>query len=344
MLEGLTFDDVTLVPQFSEVGSRHDVNLTCGSHFGFGMSTPILSANMATVTGPEMCRAMMNAGGAGVLHRFQSLYPNLTNELESLKDTNFIGSIGVDENDYITRLEIYNNYKCNVVCIDVAHGHHARVFKTIEFIKENYPEMTIIAGNICTAIAARNLLSVGVDVLKVGVGSGSHCTTRVVTGHGVPQITAIMDVRQAALDFTYQVPNRYGIIADGGIRNSGDIAKALAAGADYVMVGKLLAGCKESPSEAIMTDGRLQKVYRGSASYEAQRGRRDKSTIIAEGVQSFVPYTGDTIDIIANLSSGIKSACSYSGASSLKTFRDNAQLMRVTHSSYVEGTPHGARL
>jgi IMP dehydrogenase len=328
-VEGLTFDDVTLVPQLSDVKSRHNVSLACGSHFGLEMTTPILSANMATVTGKTMCEEIRSLGGLGFLHRFGDvLVPNC----------DFVASIGV--NSYTDKLRAFKTMGVKSICIDVAHGHHTKVAKTIKFIRDAFGRdgFRIIAGNVCTPEGALYLAKAGADIIKVGVGPGSHCTTRVVTGHGVPQLTAILTVAEAIRDYNPLI----GIIADGGIRNSGDIAKSLAAGADYVMIGKLLAGTEEAPSEAVMRNGVLVKVYRGSASYEAQVDMRLKRTIISEGVESTVPYIGSVSNVIHKLSNGIKSACSYSGVSELKNFKHKAKLMRVSSASYIEGTPHGA--
>lgn len=332
MKEYLTFDDVSLVPQYSDVASRHDVDLSCGTHFGLGLtrSVPILSANMATVTDFDMCAAIWEAGGLGVLHRFQPL-----EEIVNAKFTKLVASVGVD--DYEERLEAYRSMGFNLLCVDVAHGHHQKVRKLLNYIRNKYGGyFTIIAGNVCTAEGAKFLVDAGADIIKVGVGPGSHCSTRVVTGHGIPQLSAILECKEALIKTPY-----IGLIADGGIRNSGDIAKAIAAGADYVMIGRLFAGCEEAPSEAVSTPNGLVKVYRGSASYEAQLNRREKSTIITEGVQSQVPYTGPVSDVVKRLANGLKSACSYSGASSLEGFKSKSKLIKVSSASYVEGTPHG---
>lgn len=336
-MTALTFDDISLVPQYSEVASRHDVDLSC--ELGpLKLQLPILSANMRTVTGTQMCRAMYEAGGIGVLHRFQD---NLEEEIQQACDINmdFIASIGVD--DFIDRLRLYQAQGIEVICIDVAHGDHGKVRHLLNYIKYHYKDyFTVIAGNVCTEGGALRLAKWGADIIKVGVGPGSHCTTRVVTGHGVPQVTAIKKI-DLGLGLN-GLRHKTKIIADGGIRNSGDIAKALAVGADYVMIGKLLAGTAEAPSEAVMRPGGLKKVYRGSASYEAQVQRRDKRTIIAEGVQSEIPYVGTVDQVLTKLSNGLKSACSYTGAHNLDEFKKKAKFIEVSGASYIEGTPHGA--
>lgn len=339
-MKALAFDDISLIPQYSEVASRHDVDLSC--ELGpYKLKLPILSANMKTVTGTEMCAAMYDNGGIGVLHRFGKIRDSLDQLYTS--GIPYIASVGVD-ND-IPMLATLKDRDVKVICIDVAHGHHSKVRHLIQYIRYHYEDsFTIIAGNVCTGDAAFSLAKWGADIIKVGVGPGSHCTTRVVTGHGVPQVTAIKEVHDGLFvavnrGFLKKAPK---IIADGGIRNSGDIAKALAVGADYVMIGRLLAGCQEAPSEAIMRPDGLKKVYRGSASYEAQVEYRDKRTVIAEGVQSEIPYVGTVEQVLTKLANGLKSACSYSGAHNLKEFKDNARYVEVTGASHIEGTPHGA--
>jgi len=339
-----SFDDISLVPQLSDIKSRHDVDLSCNKFFGTKMLTPILSANMKTVTDIDMCVAMRNAGGIGTLHRFQSL-EELRIQLDQVcidYPYPLITSVGIGD-DLMERLAIAFSYNKSNICIDVAHGHHTRVLETIRKIKDYHDGyFTIIAGNVCTPQATRDLFSAGANLVKIGVGPGSHCTTRVVTGHGVPQLTAIMNCVKVAREYEEINSKPYGIIADGGIRNSGDIARAIAAGADYVMIGRLLAGCLESPAEAIMRPLGMMKVYRGSASFEAQRGQRNTKKIITEGVQSEIPYCGTVANVIGKLSNGLRSALSYSGSHNLKEFREKAIFVRVTPGGHLEGTPHGA--
>lgn len=331
--EHLTFDDVSLVPQYSSVPSRNDVDLSSGRLGQYSrLALPIISANMSSVTNAEMCNAMFLAGGIGFLHRFHRHISFLQEEVDFLAKRNvaFVGSIGVDEDSYREKLDIF--WKTNLVrtvCIDVAHGHHQKVTRAIRIIKEEFG-MSVIAGNVATASAASLLHIAGADVIKVGVGPGSMCTTRVVTGHGVPQLSAIKSCADA-LRLT-----NCKIIADGGIRNAGDIAKALAAGAHFVMLGKLLVPAKESAAE--VTRSGNHKIYQGSASYQPKHNEQ-----YVEGVESPVPYHEESAkQILDRLMAGLRSALSYSGAKTLKEFRDRAKFIRITHNSYIEGTPHGA--
>ncbi len=344
--EALTYDDVLLVPGLSEVSSRHDISL---AHGNLGLTLPFISSNMDTVTEENMAIAMSNEGGMGIIHRF--LTPERLEQIIKRCRTNNIPvcvSVGINQ-DSNELLEVALANQVLLFCVDVAHGHHVGVAARIKQIKtysKSYGGANVIAGNVATPDGAVYLADAGADIIKVGVGPGSHCTTRVVTGHGMPQLTAISVVYRALVNWwlnngDIKLP-RIEIIADGGIRNSGDIAKALAAGADYVMLGRLLAGCHETPLDVVFQDGKRCKVYRGMASFEAQksRGRSDKK-IISEGVRSIIPLSGSVADVIGKLKGGLASACSYTGALNIAEFKDKAKFIRVTHNSYIEGTPHG---
>jgi IMP dehydrogenase len=325
--EYLTFDDVSLMPQRSNLETRKQVNLFSGK---LNLALPIISANMESVTWTGMAAQMAKLGGMGILHRFAS-EEEVKTACKELYGYIYGGSIGVK--DYQDLLEIFADARTPVVCIDVAHGHHDKVFVVLEYIRKTYPNrFKVIAGNVVTRDAAIELADAGANIIKVGVGPGSHCTTRVVTGHGVPQLTAIADCADA---------KSLGaeIIADGGIRNSGDIAKAIAAGADYVMVGKLLAGCMESPGLTILTKEGICKQYMGSASFAAKSRHGNSKNV--EGVASLIPATGPLEDTIEALADGLRSAYSYSGANYTEEFRKKARFIRISHASYVEGTPHG---
>jgi len=338
----LTYDDVLLVPGHSDISSRHDIDLSSGE---LNLSTPFISANMDTVTEENMAIAMHEQGGMGIIHRF--LCPERLDQIiKRIKSTGGSPCVSVGINgDSEELLHVAIKNKVRLYCVDVAHGHHVGVAARIADIRrltKGWEDVTIIAGNVATPSGARFLVSAGANVIKVGIGPGSHCTTRIVTGHGVPQLTAIKNIYNSLIEY-WDDGSPVEIIADGGIRNSGDIAKALAVGADYVMLGRLLAGCKETPVETISRDGKRYKLYRGMASFGAQKDRgRTKKNIISEGVASDVPETGHVSDIIGELRGGLASAYSYTGARNTKEFKEKAKLIRVTSSSYVEGQPHGA--
>lgn len=340
--EGLTFDDVLLVPQFSDISSRAQVNISNES-----MAIPIYSANMDSVTGPDMAIKMAQLGGRGILHRYMTVSHTISsiNFIRAHKGI-VIPSIGVQEDDYHKFLQ-YINIGIDAICIDVAHGDSQSVIKMIERIRNDFPYLEIIAGNVATYPGALRLAKAGASTIKVGVGPGSMCTTRVVTGHGVPQLSAIMDA--AKIKDGYKVH----IIADGGIRNSGDIVKALAAGADSVMLGSLLAGTDEAPGQLSDGGGNMIsqgytgqkfKRFRGMASRAAQmdfRGKVNNNT--PEGEDTLIPCKGPVENVIMDLVGGIRSGFSYSGSMTLKELQQFAQFMRITNNGYLEGTPHGVK-
>jgi IMP dehydrogenase len=365
----LTFDDVLLKPLFSEVRSRRDVCLSTllGNK---GVETPIISANMDTVTGEEMAYAMgIGAGGMGIVHRFMSVDDNIQ-IIKNLVDrqVNLIAAtVGV--NDYaVDRACHMIAAGANVICIDIAHGWCRAMEDTLSKLRSSIVvigkgETTLIAGNVATYDAARDLFKWGADVVKVGVGPGSLCTTRLQAGVGVPQLSAIIGAKAAAdrfnLDHRYGTRQRASIIADGGIRNSGDIVKALAAGADAVMVGSLFAGCDETPGERTIIvhgiggledgTGRIPPVYgkkyRGMASVDAQRdwrsGQKDED-YHEEGEVKLVKCKGSVLPIVKKLCNGIQSGCAYMNAYDLRQLRANSvhRFVRVTPLGYSENTPH----
>jgi IMP dehydrogenase len=342
--EALTYDDVLLVPGYSDITSRHDVSLT---HGRLKLDTPFISSNMDTITEENMAIAMHQQGGMGIVHRF--LNPRRLEQIIKRCKANGVNvcvSVGInDDSDDLLHMAIKNRVK--LYCVDVAHGHHAGVAARIEDIRRltlGWLGVKIIAGNVATLSGAKFLADAGANIIKVGIGPGSHCTTRIVTGHGVPQLTAISDIYWGLrrLLNTKLYKHKIEIIADGGIRNSGDIAKAIAVGANYVMLGRLLAGCAETPMDTFLKDGKRYKIYRGMASFSAQKDRgRSSKRIISEGVKSMVPETGSVEVVINELRGGLASACSYTGARTIGGFKKKARLIKVTSSSYLEGTPHG---
>ncbi len=340
-----TFDDVLLVPQHSKIASRADVDISTQLG-GMNLKLPILSANMDTVTEAKMAIAMSKNGGAGVLHRF-ARYEDQLSWFRACRRASapVIASLGLDEYDRDNLL--YHTYQTeriiDAVCFDVAHGDHERMINMVRSTRERYPDLDIIAGNVATGSAASSLVHAGANIIKVGIGPGSVCSTRIMTGHGVPQLTAIIDVVQSLM-FQSALPRAY-VIADGGIRNSGDIVKALAAGADAVMLGSLLAGTEESPGDVVMQDGQAFKSYRGMASYDVQKEKRAGQPPRVEGVSAKVPFKGSVDHTLNVLENGIRSGLSYSGARNLDELRDLAEFVVVTQNGMREsGTHHPSRL
>lgn len=345
---GYSFDDVLLVPQHSKIVSRDDVDLstTIGK---LKLQLPLLSANMDSVTEGRMARAMGHAGGAGVLHRFAQgsevvdWLRFLGSDAIPLITVPKIVSIGLDLKPFsggADLVAVCDNLQVDVICIDIAHGDHLHMLTTIEFLRTSLPTIDIIAGNVATGKAAMRLREAGANIIKVGIGPGSVCSTRVVSGHGVPQLSAIVDVYEATAHL--RVSNREGIsiIADGGIRYPGDIVKALAAGADAVMLGSLLAGTDEAAGRRFVEHGNIYKTFRGMASREVQEEKRGDRPPRVEGVSARVPYRGPVCDTLDNLEAGIRSGLSYSGANTLDELREVAEFVVVTGNTLNESHPH----
>ncbi|MBI5045954.1 MAG: IMP dehydrogenase [Candidatus Niyogibacteria bacterium] len=462
--EGWSFDDVLLIPKRSFVFSRKDIAVETRFSKNIKLRTPIVSANMDTVTESKMARAMAELGGLGIIHRFLSIAEQAEEVRRVKRAENFIidepytiesqktiaearkkmsqldisGFLVVDaknkligiltardlmfdqgkntlvsdimtkkvitaapkisiasaknilrqhkieklplvdkngkikglitlkdllkreknpfatkdqkgrlmvgaalgiKSDMIERAEALANAGADALVVDVAHGHNMRVAETVKKLKKKFAGLDIIAGNIATYEGARDLINAGADAIKIGIGPGAACTTRIVTGVGVPQITAIMDAAKAAQKSITP------IIADGGVKNSGDFAKALAAGADSVMIGSLFAGTDEAPGEYLMEDGVAYKFYRGMASYEAAEDKKNLDNAkdgfhrAPEGKSGRVPYHGYAKVVVADLIAGLRSSMSYLGAKNLKTFRQNAEFIKMTDAGFKESLP-----
>ncbi|MGQ0791580.1 MAG: IMP dehydrogenase [Nitrosopumilaceae archaeon] len=472
--EGLTFDDVLLVPKFSDITSRSQTNLETKLSRNISLNIPLVSANMDTVTESGMAVAMAREGGLGIIHRFLTIEeeanevlkvkrsgsvmienPYFISPTQTIKDairymkekgvsgllvtdseSKLVGILTrrdvmfesesiqlvkdvmtkdvvtakpglsldeakeilrknrieklplVDESNHIkgliTTKDITNieNYPvaskdkkgrplvgaavgvkgdfmdrteslleagADVIVVDIAHGHSENAVNTIRHIKKAFPNSELIAGNVATAAGAEELIKAGVDAVKVGVGSGSICITRVVTGSGVPQLTAVLDC--AKVGQKHGIP----IISDGGIRTSGDVTKALAAGASSVMVGSILGGTDESPGSFISKNGKRFKIYRGMASFYASLGRKSKESghvsieddlndYVAEGVEAMVPYKGSVADILKQLTGGVRSGLSYCGAHTIKQMQENAEFIKMSGAGFAESQPHDVSL
>lgn len=334
-----TFDDVLLMPQRTGIASRRDVSLKTRYTKNISLDIPIVSANMDTITEFQMAMAMHSMGGRGIIHRFMSI-EEAKKQIEQLKMLGALPitlSIGVND-DWQERVDALADVDIDSICIDIAHGHHDRLFKVLEYIKKNYFKLDVICGNVATAQAVKELIDAGADAIKVGIGPGSMCTTRIVTGVGIPQFTAIMECATCA---GTEVP----IIADGGIRNSGDIVKALAAGASSVMVGSLLSGTLETPGRVIVIKGQKSKEYRGMASKDAMVNFKGEvpDGISPEGEATIVPFKGTVHDVLSTLLGGIRSGMTYNNARTIEELTQNAEFRVITSNAVVENGPHGVK-
>ena len=469
--EGVTFDDVLLVPKYSKVTSRSDTDLSTKLSKNISLNMPLISANMDTVTESSMAVTVAREGGIGIIHRFLTIQQQVNEVLKvkrsgsiiienpytinselTIKDafsimnekqvsgllvtdsnSKIIGilterdvlfespdssklvkelmtkdvvtaKLGVDleqvkeilkhnrieklpivddnnhvkglitsqdisnlekypyaskdkkgrplvgsavgvKGDFMERSEALINAGADVLVVDIAHGHSENAINTVKNIKKAFPDCELIAGNVATAKGTEDLIKAGVDAVKVGVGSGSICITRVITGSGVPQLTAVFDCAEVGND--HGIP----IISDGGTRNSGDATKALAAGASSIMVGSILGGTDESPGSTITKNGKRFKIYRGMASLAASMGRRSKETgtfeladdlndYVAEGVEAMVPYKGSVTEIITQITGGIRSGLSYCGASNIKQMQENAEFIKISRAGFAESQSH----
>ncbi len=474
IVQGLTFDDVLLVPKRSPIVSRSQTNLRTKLSSNITLNIPIISANMDTVTESGMAIALAREGGIGIIHRFMTIEdqvdeilkvkrsesvmieqpytikPDLTvadakkamgeysvsgllveeggqllgiitrrditfeknnklkvselmtkdvitaktgitidqakeilhnKRIEKLpvvddkkrivglitskdilkmeqypyaskdkKGRLLVGAAVGVKGDYLERTEALLEAGADVIVVDIAHGHSENAINTVHMIKKAFPDSELIAGNVATGEGSRDLIKAGVDAVKVGVGSGSICITRVVTGSGVPQLTAVIDSVKVARD--YDVP----VISDGGIRNSGDITKALAAGASSVMIGSLFGGTDESPGKTLVKNGKKYKMYRGMASFYASLGRKyreagsqvvdseDLNDYVPEGVEAMVPYNGSVVELIRQMAGGLRSGLSYCGAKTIPEMQMNAEFIKITSAGYIESQSHDVDL
>jgi IMP dehydrogenase len=355
--EGYTFDDLLLVPAHSTVVPAN-VDLATTLTPRLRLKLPILSAAMDTVTEAAMATALAKAGGLGILHKNMPIEAQAA-MVRSVKSATvdhpsmaavddqgrlLVGAaVGVSA-ETMTRVEALVAAEVDVIAVDSAHGHSQGVIATIAAIRAAYPELELIGGNIVTAQAARDLIEAGASILKVGVGPGSICTTRIVAGVGVPQITAVNDVYQIAKTANVSV------IADGGIKFSGDIVKALAAGADAVMLGGLLAGCEETPGEVIDVYGKKVKTYMGMGSLTAmqkgssdryfQGGQKELSKLVPEGIEATVPFKGPIADVLYQMMGGLRSGMGYCGCANLSDLKTKASFVKITNAGLNESHPH----
>ncbi len=331
----LSFDDVLIVPRYSELESRKSIDISVDHHkFNSALKIPIVSAPMDSITESNMALTIDSIGGLGIIHRYNSIeeQEGLVHNCYIAGASNVGAAVGVT-GDYRERAQALTRAGANVICIDVAHGHHGLMKNCLESLKRDLgDDIHIMAGNVATLEGFNDLSDWGADSIRVGIGGGSICSTRLQTGHGVPTLQSVIDCAKSDRDAL--------LIADGGIKNSGDMVKALAAGADLLMCGSLLSGTDETPGQIIRTaDGRKRKVYRGMASREAQKSWRNAVGSV-EGIATTVDAKGPVKDTLLDLSWGIKSGLSYSGATSIKDFRSRAVFIEQTAAGAKESNTH----
>ena len=329
MRDTITFDDVLLVPQYSEIISRKPIDISNKLSPNIVLDLPIIAAPMDTVTNSHIINVLNSLGATGVLHRYNTPYEQTMHikRINGLKSA----AIGVT-GDYLKRAIALVEAGVEVLCVDVAHGHHALVRHALKTLRNTFGyDLHIMAGNVATLKAFNDLSDWGADSIRVGIGGGSICSTRIQTGHGVPTLQSVIDC---------SVSDRPAkLIADGGIKSSGDMVKALAAGADFVMAGSLLAGSLESPGEIIHIKDVAYKKYRGMASVEAQIDWRGHSASI-EGVSHMVPYKGGVKKILNELEAGIRSGFSYTGALNIVEFQSKSRLIKQSSAGLYESRTH----
>lgn len=362
--KGLTFDDVLLIPAESHV-LPNEVKLDTKLAPNLQLHIPLISAGMDTVTEGNMAIAMAENGGLGVIHKNLSIEAQVE-EVKKAKsktvDPNLphpavddqgrllaAAAVGVTS-DTFERAESLLEAGADAIVIDTAHGHSAGVLRKIKEIREHFPNATLIAGNVATGEGTAALFDAGVDVVKVGIGPGSICTTRIVAGVGVPQITAIYDAASVA--------QKYGkkIIADGGIKYSGDVVKALAAGGNAVMLGSMFSGTTETPGTIFTNEGKQFKSYRGMGSVGAmsqqhgssdryfQGGVNEANKLVPEGVEALVPYKGDVSNIIYQIDGGLRAGMGYVGAGTIEELIENSQFVQITNAGLRESHPHDVQM
>ena len=336
--KGYSYDDVLIVPKYNKIRSRTEVDFKTKVTKNYSIDIPIIAANMDTVCESKMAIAIGNLGGLGIIHRFMTIEQE-AGEVRKVKSQHLIAAAAIGIKDFEERVPVLVAAGVNILVLDIAHGHSKYTGKTLDWIKQNHPEVDVMVGNIATKDAADYFVSKGADAIKVGIGPGSMCTTRIMSGAGVPQVTAIMDVYEA-------VKGEIPICADGGIRHPGDIVKALGAGADNIMLGFILAGTEESPGKVFKSKGKTFKEYRGMASYDAtikkhKLNKEKREVISVEGEKTTVPYKGNVEALIKRFIGGLASGMTYMGAKDMKKIIGKADFITLTSAGRQKSAAHG---
>ncbi len=345
--EALTFDDVLMLPRYSDV-LPSQTNIETSLTDKIKLKVPFLSSAMDTVTDSNMAIAIAQSGGVGIIHRNLNIVSQ-SKEVIKVKRKKLLSgaAIGTSDED-LERARALLDSGVDLIVIDTAHGHSKNVINVLAKLKKISSNTPICVGNIATGDAAKNLFNSGADIIKVGIGPGSICTTRMVAGIGVPQISAIMEVKKSLNK------KKVKIISDGGIKFSGDIAKALAAGADAIMMGSIFAGTDESPGKKFKINGKFFKKYRGMGSIGAmssgsanryfQKKHKDKSKFVPEGVEGRVEYKGKVSQIIYQLQGGLRASMGYIGAKNLSDLQKKAKFIKITKAGFYESMVHSVEI
>ena len=345
--EALTFDDVLLVPRYSSVlPSQTNLDINLGKNLK--LKIPFLSSAMDTVTESKMAISIANKGGLGVIHRNLNI-KDQSREVKKVKKNNLIvaAAIGTNKDDFVRAKSLLDS-GVDLLVIDTAHGHSEKVIKILSMIKKIKTKTPICVGNIASAEAAKKLYNEGADILKVGIGPGSICTTRMIAGIGVPQISAVIEVKKSLRN------KKVKIISDGGIKFSGDIVKGLAAGADAIMMGSIFAGTDESPGKKFKYKNKFYKSYRGMGSIGAmsagssnryfQKNYKDKSKYVPEGIEARVEYKGSVGKILYQLQGGLRSSMGYIGAKNISEIKKKAKFIKITKAGFYESMVHSVEM
>jgi IMP dehydrogenase len=337
--KGYSFDDVLVVPKYNKIFSRRDVKFRTRVTRNYSIDIPLIAANMDTVCESNMAIVLGKLGGLGVIHRFLTVEEE-AEEVRKVKKEGLICAAAVGVNDSSQdRVRALVGAGVDILVLDIAHGHSKRAGKTLDWVKLNFPKVDVMAGNIATKDAAEYFLSKGADAVKVGIGAGAACTTRIMAGAGVPQITAVMDAYEAT-------QGRIPICADAGIKNPGDVVKAIGAGGNTVMIGFLFAGCEETPGEIIEKNNKKYKLYRGMASYDATLrkleldGKKHDEVISVEGEKTLVEYKGNVEEVVKKLLGGLASGMTYVGADSIEKLCGKADFIQITSAGRRESKAH----